>query len=144
LNDEKSGSADSDLRGKTLRAYILIMRSSKPVGVRELQRSLGMSSPSVAYHHLEKLERLGLVAKNDYGEYSLVKKVDVNVLGAFSQIGRLLVPRFVFYAVFFTTLLIGYVFLASSQINPYAFTFGIFACAFAWYETYHTWRTRPF
>ena len=54
------------LRGRTLRAYLFILKSPKPVGVRELQRSLGLSSPSVAYHHLDKLIRLGLIEKDQY------------------------------------------------------------------------------
>jgi DNA-binding transcriptional ArsR family regulator len=135
---------DSELRGRTLRAYLFILKSPKAVGVRELQRALGLSSPSVAYHHLDKLTRMGLIAKDQYGEYTLVKNASVNVLQAFTQIGRLLVPRFIFYAVFFTTLLVGYATLFGSRSNVFALTFGIFACFFAWYETLRTWRKRPF
>ena len=137
-------SFDSELRGRTLLAYLFILRSSKPVGVRELQRSLGLSSPSVAYHHLDKLTRMGLIEKDPYGEYALVRNVNVGVLQAFTQIGRLLVPRFTFYAVFFTTLLLGYVLLFPESINPFAIAFGVFASVFAWYETFRTWRRRPF
>lgn len=135
---------DSDLRGRTLEAYLFMMRSSKPIGVRELQRSLGLSSPSVSFHHLEKLERMGLVEKDQYGEYVVVKDVDVSVLQAFSHIGRLLVPRFTFYAMFFTTLLIGYFLIYLGNSNIFALVFGAAACAFAWYETLRTWRRRPF
>jgi len=76
------------------------MKSPKPVGVRELQRSLGLSSPSVAYHHLEKLDRLGLVEKDQYGSYSVKRNIDVSVLQAFMRVGKMLVPRFIFYAAF--------------------------------------------
>lgn len=120
------------------------MKSTKSIGVRELQRALGLSSPSVAYHHLDKLTRMGLIDKDEYGEYKLVKSVGVNVLQAFTQVGKTLVPRFTFYAVFFTTLLIGYVLLFHSSLNPFALAFGIFACLFGWYETLRTWRRRPF
>ncbi|HYR04427.1 MAG TPA: hypothetical protein VEO75_03480, partial [Nitrososphaerales archaeon] len=44
-----------ELRGKTLKVYMYILKQGKPVGVREVQRELGFSSPSVAYHHIEKL-----------------------------------------------------------------------------------------
>ena len=135
---------DSDLRGRTLQAYLFMMKNSKPMGVRELQRSLGLSSPSVAFHHLEKLERMGLVEKDQYGEYACVKNVDVSVLQAFSHIGRLLVPRFTFYAMFFTTLLIGYLLIYQGNSNIFAVVFGAFACGFAWYETFRTWSKRPF
>ena len=135
---------DTELRGRTLRAYLFILKSPKPVGVRELQRSLGLSSPSVAYHHLDKLTRLGLIEKDQYGEYAIVKNANVNVLQAFTQVGRLLVPRFIFYAVFFTTLLIGYILVFQQAVNFFAIAFGLFASIFAWYEAYRTWKRRPF
>jgi DNA-binding transcriptional ArsR family regulator len=135
---------DSDLKGRTLQAYLFMIRNSKPIGVRELQRSLGLSSPSVAFHHLEKLERMGLVEKDQYGEYTCVKNVDVSVLQAFSHIGRLLVPRFTFYAMFFTTLLAGYLLIFQGNSNIFATVFGAFATGFAWYETFRTWSKRPF
>jgi DNA-binding transcriptional ArsR family regulator len=135
---------DNELRGRTLRAYLFILKSKKPLGVRELQRELGLSSPSVAYHHLDKLVRLGLIEKSQYGEYAAIRSVNVNVLQAFSQVGRLLVPRFTFYAVFFSTLLIGYAVIFHSSLNIFAISFGVFASAFAWYETLRTWKRRPF
>jgi DNA-binding transcriptional ArsR family regulator len=152
INPEKqSGAApspdvdpDSELRGRTLRAYLFILKSPKAVGVRELQRSLGLSSPSVAYHHLDKLTRLGLIEKDQYGEYTIVKNANVNVLQAFTQVGRLLVPRFIFYAVFFTTLLVGYILVFEGRVNFFAIAFGLFAGIFAWYEAYRTWKRRPF
>lgn len=136
--------ANSELRGRTLQAYLFILKSSKSIGVRELQRTLGLSSPSVAYHHLDKLMRMGLIEKDEYGEYRLVRSVGVNVLQAFTQIGTLLVPRFTFYAVFFTTLLLGYVVIFHANLNPFAVAFGVFACLFACFETYRTWKRRPF
>jgi DNA-binding transcriptional ArsR family regulator len=139
-----SDDIDSELRGKTLKAYLFMMKLSKPVGVRELQRSLELSSPSVAYHHLEKLERLGLVQKDQYGSYTVVRNVDVSVLQAFARVGALLVPRFIFYAMFFTTLLVGYILIFLGNANVYAIIFGASASAFAWFETIRTWRRRPF
>jgi hypothetical protein len=87
---------------------------------------------------------MGLIEKDEYGEYKLVRNVGVNVLQAFTQIGKLLIPRFTFYAVFFTTLLLGYLVLFHSSLNLFALAFGSFACLFAWFETIRTWRRRPF
>lgn len=142
--DSTSPSFESELRGRTLRAYLFMLKNAKPVGVRELQRALGLSSPSVAYHHLDKLIRMGLIEKDQYGEYALIKSASVDVLQAFTQIGRLFVPRFTFYAVFFTTLLIGYVLIFSRNLDLFAIAFALFACFFAWYETIRTWKRRPF
>ena len=80
-----------NLRGKTL---------------REVQRRLGFSSPSLALLHLEKLLNWGLVEKDNFGRYRAVKKVDVAILQPFTKIGRFMLPRFTFYATFFTTLTI--------------------------------------
>lgn len=136
--------ANSDLKGRTLQVYLFVLKMPKSVGVRELQRSLGLSSPSVAYHHLDRLIRMGLIEKDEYGEYKAVKSANVNVLQAFTQLGKLLVPRFTFYAFFFTTLLLGYLAIFHSELNFFALAFGIFACIFAWYETFRTWKRRPF
>ncbi|MGA2874981.1 MAG: hypothetical protein ABSE82_05490 [Nitrososphaerales archaeon] len=137
--------AETELKGRTLKAYLFILKNDRSVGVRELQRALGLSSASVAYHHLDRLTRMGLIEKNSFSEYKVTKNVSVNVLQAFTQVGRLLVPRFTFYAVFFTTLLLGYVLIFLSRgLNPFAVSFGVFACLFSWYETYRTWRKRPF
>lgn len=140
----KSIDYESELRGRTMKAYLFLMKSAKPVGVRELQRGLDLSSPSVAYHHLEKLERMKLVEKDQYGEYVAAKNVDVNILQSFAHVGKLLVPRFLFYAVFFSTLLAGYLVIYQGDANLFAVTFGTSAAAFAWYETMRTWKKRPF
>ncbi|TMP97122.1 MAG: hypothetical protein E6K99_09330, partial [Thaumarchaeota archaeon] len=77
-----------ELRGKTLKVYAHLLRVDSS-GVREIQRELGFSSPSIALHHLEKLERLGVVGKDNVGRYFIAKKVDVGILSAFASIGRL-------------------------------------------------------
>jgi len=55
---------ESELKGKTLLVYWHLLKSpGLKVGVREVQRKLGFSSPSVAVYHLDKLMSLGLVEK---------------------------------------------------------------------------------
>ena len=130
------------LRGKTLQAYLYMLRRREPIGVRELQRSLGFSSPSVAHHHLEKLREMGLVSKDDRGRYWVSEKVDVGVLKMFLVVGGRLVPRFLFYAVFLTTLLALYVVQNLNDLNPYALVFAVFSSAFFWVETVRLWRHR--
>src|SRR5690348_17904937 len=46
---------ESELKGLTLRVYWHLLKTkNETIGVRSIQRALGMSSPSVALHHLEK------------------------------------------------------------------------------------------
>jgi predicted transcriptional regulator len=72
------------LRGKDWKVYWLLLKSGRPMSVREVQRSLHFSSPSVAQHHLEQLRELGLVQKQDIGGYySLTSEVKIGVLRHF-------------------------------------------------------------
>lgn len=84
-----------------------MLKSRSGVGVREVQRSLGFSSPTLAAYHLKKLCELRLVKKK-HGEYYLAEKVRVGVLKQFMNFGSLMLPRYVFYATMFTTLLVLY------------------------------------
>ena len=61
-------------------------------------RGVNLSSPSVAYWHLQKLEACGLIGKNAYGEYVVKEKVNIS---GHLWIGRNLVPRLMCYSLFF-------------------------------------------
>ena len=79
---------ESLLKGKTLIVYwYLLQQPSHTVGIREVQRSLGFSSPSIAVHHLEKRQDLGLVQKKVTGEYVLEEEVKVGILRFFTRMG---------------------------------------------------------
>ncbi|MBI2126972.1 MAG: winged helix-turn-helix transcriptional regulator [Thaumarchaeota archaeon] len=127
-----------------LRIYWYMLSKGDPAGVREIQRALGMSSPSVAHHHLEKLTEMGVVAQDEYGRYVLVKQVEVGILQGFSRIGRFMLPRFSFYAVFFSTLLGFYLVRYSDSLNIFAVLFSASAAAVSWYESIRAWTNRPF
>jgi hypothetical protein len=92
-----------NLEGNTLNVYVYAIKEGKPVGPREVMRATGLTSPSVAHWHLQKLEGLGLLARTEYGEY--IAKEKVNVSGHL-WVGRTLVPRLIFYSFFFMGLLI--------------------------------------
>src|SRR3989304_6276197 len=122
---------ESELKGKTLLVYWHLLKSSgTQVGVREIQRSLKFSSPSVAAHHLEKLVSLGLVDKTGTGEYYLTQEVKVGLLRFFTRMGRFLVPRYLFYSVWFSTMLLVYLWSYphdGSVHNWVAIIFGVLA-----------------
>jgi predicted DNA-binding transcriptional regulator len=139
---------ESQLKGKTLQIYWYLLRSSdSKVGVREIQRSLGLSSPSVAAHHLEKLLSLGLVEKSIRGEYFLVQEVKVGLLRFFTRLGRFLVPRYLFYCLWLSTMFVLYLALywpTGSIHNIAAILFGSVANLILWFETVRLWRQKPF
>jgi len=101
------------LRGKAWQVYWILLKTGRPLSVRDVQRLLHFSSPSVAQHHLEQLRQLNLVEKLESGgDYALVGEVKIGVLRHFVKLGKLLLPRYFFYAVFSTTFyLLYYVFL---------------------------------
>lgn len=138
---------ESELKGKTLLVYwYLLQQSTHTVGVREVQRALGFSSPSIAVHHLEKLQDLGLVRKRSTGEYALEEEVKVGILRFFTRMGRFLVPRYLFYSVLFLTMLIAYLILCIiNQLAPnlYVLIFGLTANIILWFETFRLWRAKP-
>ncbi len=137
---------ESELKGKTLLVYMHILKAGQEtVGVREVQRTLGFSSPSVAAYHLQKLQDLGLV-ENAYGDYRLIKEVKVGVLRSFVSVGGVMLPRFLFYAVLVTSMLV--TFLIQFPFSPsreYITTLvmGLVPSIFLWYETVKIWREKP-
>jgi hypothetical protein len=92
-----------ELEGTTLNVYSCMVKEGKPLGPRETMRLANLSSPSVAYWHLQKLESLGLIAKNEYGEYTVKEKINIS---GHLWVGKTLVPRLIFYAFFFIGILI--------------------------------------
>lgn len=123
----------SKLTGRTLMCYFLLLNKGS-IGVRELQRTLGLSSPSVSRYHLDKLVELHLV-ENSNGVYSIIKKADLPVLASWVLIGKFLVPRMLFGAVFFTLLFIGYLAFFYRFWNTDSFfviLFGVLASLYCW------------
>src|SRR5260370_27533584 len=108
------------------------------VGVRQVQRALNFSSPTLALYHLDKLKDLGLVSK-DTGEYRLIKEVKVDVLKQFLRLGRVFVPRFALYAALFSALFVYYV-LIIPDLSLFTFFVLIFCGlgpAIFWFDTFN-------
>jgi DNA-binding transcriptional ArsR family regulator len=90
--------ANDELEGNTLNVYAYVVHVGKPVGTRDVTRGANLSSPSVAHRHLQKLEDLGLIERNQYGNYTLKEKTGVS---GYIWVGKTLVPRLLFYSFFF-------------------------------------------
>ena len=134
---------EDQLKGKTLQVYMYMIKRKEPVGVREVQRDLAFSSPSVANYHIEKLVQLLLVSQDEYGRYYVVQKVQVGVLQAFVNIGGLTVPRLSFFAAFFTTMLGAYLALNFNDLDVFAVGFAVAGATAFWVETAMVWIKRP-
>lgn len=147
MSGNDTGRVERELKGKTLQVYVYLLKKKEPIGVRELQRDLNFSSPSVANYHLEKLTSLNLVSQDEYGRYYLSQKAQISVLESFVNVGGRTIPRMSFFAAFFTTLLVAYVVLnisSPNSINIHALGFAIAGAAAFWFETLRVWRRRVF
>lgn len=148
LNLDNETELEYALRGKAWKVYWLLLKNGQPVGVREVQRALHFSSPSIAFHHLEQLRELGLVEKQEVGgHYQLVGQVKIGVLKHYVKLGKLLFPRYFFYALFSTLFYGLYLALmvhSFNRDNVFIILFGAIVCAVFWYEAYRVWGMRPF
>lgn len=109
-----------ELEGITLSVYLYIVKKGKQVGPRDVMKGLHLSSPSVAYRHLQKLEDLGYLKKNKYGEYLIRDKAPVK--GSI-WIGYRLVPKMLVYSIIFLGILVVelIVFVIHYQVENYPF-----------------------
>ena len=82
--------------------YVYLVKAGKPVGPRDLMRGANLSSPSVAYRNLQKLIDIGLVTKNDYGNYIVKKKVSIK---GHVWVGKNLLPSFAIFGFIFVAVL---------------------------------------
>ena len=92
-----------ELEGITLSVYLYVVKKGKPVGPRDVMKGAHLSSPSVAYRHLQKLEDLGYLQKNKYGEYVTKNKARVR---GYVWIGRRMMPKMLVYSLIFMSILI--------------------------------------
>lgn len=148
MNAHNEADLEYALRGKAWKVYWFLLKNGNPVGVREVQRALHFSSPSIAFHHLEQLRDLGLVEKQEVGgHYTLVGEVKIGVLRHYVKLGKLLFPRYFFYALFSTLFYVLYLVLMVDRFthdNLFIILFGAIVCSVFWYEAYRIWGMRPF
>jgi DNA-binding Lrp family transcriptional regulator len=125
---------DDVLRGLTLKVYRFILKNNRPIGIREVQRALGLSSPTLALYHINKLEEAGLVRRELNGYVA-----DRIILRNLIRFRKVLIPRNFFYTVFFVTSLIFLVVLLRPPIltREYIFSLAVVSVAVATsvYET---------
>lgn len=98
-----SGSETSGLQGVTLKVYLYVVKRKGLAGPRDVMRGVGLSRPSVAYRHLQKLENMGLLTKNELGNYAVQERVPVR---GYVWVGRTLVPNPLVYSFVFLGILI--------------------------------------
>jgi len=94
---------EEELNATTFQTYVYMVKVGKPIGPRELMRGANLSSPSVAYRNLQKLMDLGLVIKDEYGNYVVKKKMGMK---GYVWVGKTLMPSFAIFGFIFLGVLI--------------------------------------
>ena len=110
----------NELEGITLSVYLYVVKGGRPAGPRDVMKGIRLSSPSVAYRHLQKLEDAGYLAKNEYGEYSVMRKANIR---GYVWLSRRLLPKMWLYALVFLGILVVEfaIFLVHFAIETYEF-----------------------
>jgi predicted DNA-binding transcriptional regulator len=90
-----------ELTGTSLKVYRFIYKQSRPVGIHDVQRGVGLSSSSVASYHVKKLLDEGLLRQEGSG-YIVDRIVFENMI----RIGQSLIPYQVGFTSFFATTLV--------------------------------------
>ncbi|MFW9905965.1 MAG: winged helix-turn-helix domain-containing protein [Candidatus Thorarchaeota archaeon] len=142
----KPENIESQLTGKTLLTYWYLLINSE-VTVRQLTRELNFSSPSIATHHLTKLQSLNIAEKDETGKYYLTKYIPVGVLQHFIRFRGILLPRMFFLAVFFTSLLllsVGWMVTVTPGIFDRILfvVFCVVGISVSWWETYRLYKLK--
>ena len=124
--------------GTTLKIYLHLLRSGKPLGVREIQRQLRMKSPGTVKYHLDKLMHLGLVSRIE-GKYNAVKPGPTSIYSLYAVFMGTLVPRMLVYSIFLTTAFLVYIYL-SPPIDYGLLTLIIISLLILWAESIRLYR----
>jgi hypothetical protein len=134
-------STNQEIKGNTLKVYLYLLRHG-PSELKDVQRGVGLSSPSLASYHLGRLSEAGFVTQNEYGVYSAVKEASDRVLEGYARVGPAIVPQLFFFAVLFTVLVAFFSFAALwlSGFTPYLVVVGVAMVLVFWYETWRLWR----
>jgi hypothetical protein len=130
-----------DVRGNTLRVYLYLLQHS-PADLRDVQHSLGLSTPSLASYHLGKLLEGGHATQNEHGQYLVVRESANTILEGYVKLGVAVVPQLAFFAMLFTTL-VGYFALMSltyPSYVPFLVANALAMVAVLWYETLRVWK----
>jgi len=116
-------SDNTQLEGITLAVYLHAVKKGKAVGPRDVMKGVKLSSPSVAYRHLQKLEDAGYLAKNEYGEYTVKRKANVR---GYVWLGHRLFPKMWLYAVLFSGILLVEVVIFAIHYEVETYEFKVF------------------
>jgi len=142
LREMSQDDMEALLKGTTWKVYKYVLENG-PTGIREIQKSLKLSTPSLVLYHLNKLEEEGIIKKDEQGYTAnrILLKDRVKVR-------KLLIPRYFFYSLFMIAAITVQTVIFRPRIisRDYAFSLAIMCTitAFCLYETIRAFVKRNF
>lgn len=140
MSDDPNSELERKLQGRTLQVYLYLQRKKDPSGIREVQRDLRLSSPSVAEYQVEKLVEMGLAGRDSYARVFITRKVKVKAMASYVNFGRFTVPRLAFYASVFSAVSALYIIFNVNSLSAYGVAVPAGAAAIFWFEAWKLWR----
>ena len=131
----------SEIKGNTLRVYLYLLKTGTSE-LRDVQRSLELSTPSLASYHLGKLVEGGYVSRDERGHYIVVWDSTKELLEGYIRIGTVVFPQLFFFSVLFTAV-IGFLAAESLFVSYYVPLLAAASVALVgafWYETIKVWK----
>jgi hypothetical protein len=130
-----------EIKGNTLRVYLYVLHAGTSE-LRDVQRSLGFSTPSLASYHLGKLVDSGYVSQDERGRYMVVWDATKDLLEGYIRVGTIVFPQLFFFSVLFTVV-IGFLVAMSLLVSAYVPLLAVASLSLVgafWYETARVWR----
>ena len=131
----------ADIRGNTLRVYVYLLRSGASE-LRDVQRSLGFSTPSLASYHLGRLVEAGYATQDEHGRYLVAQGATNAILDGYTKLGGVVVPQLLFFTILFSVLIgfFAYMSLMYAAYVPLLVAAAAAMVVVFWYETARVWR----
>ncbi|MFW9930237.1 MAG: hypothetical protein ACFFD1_12655 [Candidatus Thorarchaeota archaeon] len=137
------------LQGNTFKIYWFLLVNGES-GVREIQKSLNLSSPNAVSHHLRKLQDSDVVWQNpSHGKYEIKNEIRFGVLSLYTRIGRFLIPQNFFLISFSLSMIVIYflfIIIPRGVLHTEDLFFLItnfVAIIFYMYQSRKIWNLRP-
>lgn len=140
MSDGQNADLERKLQGRTLQVYLYLQKKKEPSGIREVQRDLGLSSPSVAEYQVEKLVELGIAGRDTHGRAFVTKRVKIKALESYVNFGRFAVPRLAFYASIFSAIAGLYLMFSAGSPTLYGVAVPLAAAGIFWFEAWKVWK----
>jgi hypothetical protein len=131
----------ADIHGNTLRVYVYLLQSGASE-LRDVQRALGFSTPSLASYHLGRLVEAGYATQDEHGRYLVAQGATNAILDGYTKLGGVVVPQLLFFAIIFSATIFFFAFMSLmyTAYVPLLVAASVTMVLVFWYETAKVWR----